>query len=143
MSVKINYNKTNQWVKKFLSKTKAKTKGNLAKTMDMTFNEATLDLELEAQDYLPYVDEGVNGTKRNNNSPYSYKSKKPPIKEISVWAKSKGINPWALQKSLYKNGIRGQNILEQPLTKEFSEFGDAVAEDIADSIEENIKKTIK
>jgi hypothetical protein len=37
------------------------------------------------EDYGTFQDKGVSGTKRKYNTPFSYKSKKPPLKPITEW----------------------------------------------------------
>jgi hypothetical protein len=41
--------------------------------------------------YGDFQDKGVSGTEKKYNTPYSYKSKMPPIKPLAEWAKRKGI----------------------------------------------------
>jgi hypothetical protein len=42
-------------------------------------------LTLLSEDYLKFVDKGVSGTQRRYNTPYSYKTKKPPIKAMIIY----------------------------------------------------------
>jgi len=140
----VNYKKTRNWVNKFLNDTRRRTKdsGKLSNDINIKFNEKDLNLELESPYYLKFLDEGVSGVKQKYNTPYSYKNKKPPIKDLSPWAKSKRINVWALQSSIYNKGLKPRRIFDEPLNKEINTFGDNVAQDIADSIEKNLKKNL-
>ena len=40
------------------------------------------NLQLLAENYLTFVDKGVSGTEKKYNTPYSYRTKYPPIQEI-------------------------------------------------------------
>lgn len=68
---------------------------------------------IDALDYLDYVDKGVNGIRRNVGSIYSYRLKKPPIKSLKGWSKRKGLNPYAVQNSLYYNGLKPKRFLRK------------------------------
>ena len=48
-------------------------------------------LEFEMEDYGIFQDKGVSGKEKKYNTPYSYKSKMPPIKPLAQWAKSRNI----------------------------------------------------
>ena len=100
--------------KKLLSSKRGVWSGKLLNSIDIEITETDdeINIAVLAEDYLEFIDEGVNGTERNNGSKYSYKSKKPPIKEISLWAKSKGLNPYAVQNSIYTKGIKGIHFFE-------------------------------
>ena len=74
--------------------------------------------EVDALPYLDYIDKGVNGIKKNVGSIYSYTLKKPPIKSLKGWSKRKGLNPYAVQNSLYYNGLKPKRFLRKA-DKEF------------------------
>jgi len=69
--------------------------------------------EVDALPYLDYVDKGVNGIKKSVGSIYSYTLKKPPIKSLKGWSKRKGLNPYAVQNSLYYNGLKPKRFLRK------------------------------
>lgn len=69
--------------------------------------------EVDALEYIDYVDKGVNGIRNNVGSIYSYTLKKPPISSLRGWAKRKGINPYAVQNSLYNNGLKPKHFLRK------------------------------
>jgi hypothetical protein len=74
--------------------------------------------EVDALHYLDYIDKGINGIKKNVGSIYSYTLKKPPIKSLKGWSKRKGLNPYAVQNSLYYNGLKPKRFLRK-VDKEF------------------------
>ena len=69
--------------------------------------------EVDALPYLDYIDKGINGIKKNVGSIYSYTLKKPPIKSLKGWSKRKGLNPYAVQNSLYYNGLKPKRFLRK------------------------------
>ena len=69
--------------------------------------------EVDALPYLDYIDKGVNGIKKNVGSIYSYTLKKPPIKSLKGWSKRKGLNHYAVQNSLYYNGLKPKRFLRK------------------------------
>jgi hypothetical protein len=91
------------------------------------------ELVFSMEDYGEYQDKGVKGAggtrkstssfnRKNNkgkiwkqkapNSPFQFKNKKPPVSAFKQWAESKGLNPFAVRESVYRQGI--------PATKFFS-----------------------
>jgi len=84
------------------------------------------ELFVVAESYFKFVDKGVNGTKRKVGSEYSFKTKKPPLEPLIQWVQIRGIASgdreirnaaFAIQNHIFKNGIKGINILESILTK--------------------------
>lgn len=73
--------------------------GKLKNSIDYYIENNTLIFIME--DYGEMVNEGT-------------KPHMPPISAIEGWSKRKGINPWALAKSIDKYGTRAQNFM-QPL----------------------------
>jgi hypothetical protein len=69
--------------------------------------------EVDALHYLDYIDKGINGIKKNVGSIYSYTLKKPPIKSLKGWSKRKGLNPYAVQNSIYNNGLKPKRFLRK------------------------------
>jgi hypothetical protein len=101
---------------------------------------------------MEFIDQGINGagfnqTKSNRpdrrfksnrsvvtGAPYSYKDKKPPLSAIKPWALSKGLNPYAVQTSIYRKGIKGIHFFESTIDEEFSKMLDYITEIKADSL---------
>lgn len=44
-----------------------------------------------ADEYADFINAGVNGTQVNHDSPYSFKSKRPPAEAIMAWMKVKPV----------------------------------------------------
>jgi hypothetical protein len=90
--------------------------GNLVRSLDYrvakVMNE--INIEIIANEYLQYIDQGVSGTERKYNTPFRYTNKMPPIKELSNWARIKGINTnnvFGIARSIYKFGIKPTRVI--------------------------------
>jgi hypothetical protein len=105
-------------------------------------NSFTLGIEME--DYGDFQDKGVKGAggtrkstspfnRRNNkgkiwkqkapDSPYSYKEgKKPSVKHFKRWAESKGLNPFAVRESVYRQGIPATKFFSTPFRLGFAKL---------------------
>jgi len=100
--------------KKVVKKIKLYTptdQGDLRKSVKYVITDD--GFEVDALPYLDYIDKGVNGIKKNVGSIYSYTLKKPPIKSLKGWSKRKGLNPYAVQNSLYYNGLKPKRFLRK------------------------------
>jgi len=90
-------------------------------------NPNSFELEFSMEDYGIYQDAGVSGTKKKYNTPYSYKSKMPPVKAFDKWLVRKGIAPrdkgkftsrkslaFLIARSVYRNGIKPSLFFTKP-----------------------------
>jgi hypothetical protein len=90
-------------------------------------NPNSFELEFSMEDYGVFQDAGVSGTKKNYNTPYSYKSKMPPVKAFDKWLVRKGIAPrdkgkftsrkslaFLIARSVYRNGIKPSLFFTKP-----------------------------
>jgi hypothetical protein len=62
-------------------------------TFEITDTGEGYELALKVLDYYKFVDQGVQGSgsnSRNKTSPYKYRDKMPPVKEILKWISQKG-----------------------------------------------------
>jgi hypothetical protein len=100
-------------------------------------------VEIYGLNYFKFVEEGVNGTEKSWGSPYSFTNKMIPISAIKGFADAKGINPYALQKSIFKNGLRPRDIITSNLDGKVDNFGDDLIESIWDDFAEEEKKKDK
>ena len=75
-----------------LSKAKKNDSKGLYKKLDGVLKVSPNSFELSWDlGYGNFIDKGVSGTEKKYDTPYSYKSKMPPIKPLADWAKRKGI----------------------------------------------------
>jgi hypothetical protein len=90
-------------------------------------NPNSFEIEFTMEDYGVFQDAGVSGTKKKYNTPYSYKSKMPPVKAFDKWLVRKGIAPrdkgkftsrkslaFLIARSVYRNGIKPSLFFTKP-----------------------------
>ena len=95
-------------ITKLLLRKGKKASGNLIKSLNYDLVEVAngILIEINANDYLEYVDKGRK------------KGKYPPIKAIKNWCRIKGINDkysYAIARSIYKNGIKPTNVIRDAI----------------------------
>jgi len=138
-----------------------KGKHNFDKTLynslryNIYYSDNKFSMVFSMEDYGEYQDKGVRGAggtrkstspfnKRNNkgkiwkqkapNSPYSYKDgKKPSVKHFKRWAESKGLNPFAVRESVFRQGITPTKFFSTPFNIAFNKL----PPEIADAIKNN------
>ena len=110
-----------------------KSSGALASSITGEINGDNISFSMLS--YGTILDKGINGTERNNGSPYSFTNKKPPISSLMGYAKMSGINPYVLQNSIYKKGFKPQEFLEND--KEIDNLATNIAESLFDEFAEN------
>lgn len=94
--------------------------GNLINSVNYRVNEKgeNWTLTLYSEDYLKFVDKGVSGTQRKYNTPYSYRTKKPPISVIKQWVRTKGIPDEAafpIQNKIFRFGLKPTNVINKSI----------------------------
>lgn len=130
----------------------------------------SIRLGFNMDDYGFFQDKGVKGVggvrsttskfKRTNNkgkmwkqnapnSPFSFKAAiKPSVKHFKIWAESKGLNPFAVRESVFRQGIKPSLFFTKPFERAFKNLPDELVqkygldvENLFDSImKENFKK---
>ena len=122
--------------KKLASSKRGIWSGKLLESINgsVEFDDGEWNFFLDMEEYGEFIDEGVNGTEKSWGSRFSYTTKKPPINKIKSWASSKGLNPWAVQQSIFKKGIKPVKFFENVLDKELSKMVDYLAEASATSL---------
>lgn len=119
-------------------------------------------VRFEFNQYGEFVDRGVKGTNPVDGramggrslfgSAGSFKKRKKSIKvkrnpALSKWAESRGLNKWAVAKSVHKKGISRSLFFSKPFLKKYTStmklYHEAVADDIAHNIGNQIAKAIK
>ncbi len=110
--------------------------------------EGKISIEFLMLDYGQFVDEGVNGKKKNVGSPNSFKSKMPPIQDIADWAKARNIRlrddkgrfkkgdyksiGYVIAKSIFENGIKPSFFFTKAFNKAFNNIEDDVLESLVE-----------
>lgn len=114
-------------------------------------------LRFEYPAYGEFLDQGVTGTNPSkdghvSNGRYSFKKSKKSIKvkgnsALSRWAEKRGLNKWAVAKSVHQRGIKRTLFFTKPFEKRFKKYidmyNDAVADDISNNIARQLKKQTK
>ena len=127
-----------------------KGKHNFDKTLynslrySIYYSNDNFSLTFSMEDYGQFQDKGVRGAggtrkttsafnRRNNkgkiwkqkapDSPYSYKEgKKPSAKHFKRWAESKGLSPFAVRESVYRQGIPATKFFSTPFRLGFAKL---------------------
>lgn len=108
------------------------------------------------EDYGVFQDQGVSGTKRKYNTPFSYKSKRPPLKPIEDWVKRRGFQfrtesgkfmsykstAFLITRGIFKNGIKPSLFFTKPFEKAFERLPDELVEAYGLDVEQFLKYTI-
>ena len=108
--------------------------------------------------YGNFQDKGVSGTEKKYDTPYSYKSKMPPIKPLSDWAKRKGIRlrdeqgkfqkgnyktiGFLIARSIFRKGIKPSLFFTKPFERAFRKLPDQLIEAYGLDVEEFLKFTL-
>ena len=117
-------------------------------------------------EYGTFLDKGVKGAnpslvkggkQKGGNSPYSFKSKRPPMQPLADWAKKRNIRlrdkegkfkkgnyrtiGFILQRSIFAQGIKPSMFFTKPFLAAFDRYPEllskAFAQDITDILKDN------
>jgi len=121
-----------------LTRLKKNVSGDLYKgtKYDLTVSANSFSLSFPMTPYWNFQDAGVSGTERKFNTPFSYKTKKPPAHIFESWAKRKGIKPrgangqfttyksfgFAVANSVFKKGLKPTKFFTTPFENEFNKL---------------------
>ena len=125
----------------------------------------SLRLYFDMEDYGFYQDQGVMGAggvrsttskfNRSNNkgkmwkqkgkgSPFSFKiGNKPSVKHFTQWANSKGLSPFAVRESVFRQGISRSLFFTTPFEKAFKNLPDEMIEAYGLEAEETLDTIMK
>jgi hypothetical protein len=128
---------------------------SLDKQIEVGANSFRLSFLME--NYGEFQDKGVSGTQRKFNTPFSYKSKRPPLKPIQDWVtkrrfqfKDKKTGKFMSYKStaylvaggILKNGIKPSLFFTKPFEKAFERLPDELVEAYGLDVEQFLQYTI-
>ncbi len=129
-----------------LTKGKKNVDGNLYKSLQgfVEKSPAGFRLYFEMEDYGMFQDKGVSGTKKKYNTPFSYKSKMPPIKPLQLWAKKRNIRlrdnkgkfkkgsyktiGFLIARSIFEKGIKPSLFFTKPFERAFKQLPEELRE---------------
>jgi hypothetical protein len=98
------------------------------------------DISIFMADYGQFQDEGVNGVSVNRQSPFSFKitSIGGVAYHIKPWADSKGLNNWAVARSLVRKGIKPKKFFNDVIEKRIESLGVDIESAVAQYLERSI-----
>ena len=118
-----------------------------------------IQVNFEMEEYGLYQDKGVSGTEKKYNTPYSYKTKMPPIKPLADWAKSRNIRlrdeqgkftkgnyntiGYLIARSIYRKGIKPSLFFTKPFEQGFKKLPDELVEKFGLDVEDFLAYTLK
>lgn len=117
----------------------------------------SIGVEFYMEQYGKFQDQGVKGTKsnyvENKKSPYSYKSKMPPLKAFADFVKRKGIKgrdkktgrfitnkslQYLIARSVFNKGIRASMFFTKPFNQAYEKLPPKLQESFVKDIEKII-----
>ena len=119
----------------------------------------SIAVEFEMEDYGIFQDKGVSGTEKKYNTPYSYKSKMPPVKPLADWAKSRNIRlrdekgkfkkgsyntiGFLIARSIYRKGIKPSLFFTKPFEQGFKKLPNELINSFGLDVEDFLAFTLK
>ena len=114
-------------------------------------------LRFEYPSYGEFLDQGVKGTNPEkdgyvSNGKYSFKKGKRSVKvkgnsALAKWAEKRGLNKWAVAKSVHQRGIKRTLFFTKPFKARYKAYVDmynsAAADDMANNIAKQMRKQIR
>ena len=128
---------------------------SLDKQIEVSANSFRLSFLME--NYGEFQDKGVSGTKKKYNTPFSYKSKRPPLKPIEDWVTKKRFQfrnkesgkfmsfkstAYLISGGILKNGIKPSLFFTKPFEKAFERMPDELAEAYGLDVEQFLQYTL-
>jgi hypothetical protein len=164
-----NKEQTYKYLNDFAKYVIQQSRSNLSKqgkNVDKTlYNSLDREIEVSAnsfrlsflmEDYGAFQDQGVSGTKKKYNTPFSYKSKRPPLKPITDWVTKRRFQfrkengkfmsykstAYLIAGGILKNGIKPSLFFTKPFEKAFERLPDELVEAYGLDLEQFLKYTI-
>ena len=132
-----------------LNKDGKNASGKLAKSLQSV--PKGIGFDLLGEGYWKFVDQGVRGnsyldghSNKNSTSPFSFKTstRAIPISAIKDWASSKGINPFAVARTIVSKGTKASKIFTNNIN-DFEKNLDTLIADVNIAFENEIDLIIK
>ena len=163
---KSTYKYLNEFAKYVIQQSRSNlTKGN--KNVDKKlYNSLDKEIEVSAnsfrltflmENYGEFQDKGVSGTKRKYDTPFSYSSKRPPLKPITDWVTKRRFQfrnkengkfmsfkstAYLIAGGILKNGIKPSLFFTKPFEKAFERMPDELVEAYGLDIEQFLQYTL-
>lgn len=128
---------------------------SLDKQIEVSANSFRLAFVME--NYGEFQDKGVSGTKKKYNTPFSYKSKRPPLKPILDWVTKRRFQfrnretgkfmsfkstAYLVAGGILKNGIKPSLFFTKPFEKAFERLPDELVEAYGLDVEQFLQYTL-
>ena len=163
---KSTYKYLNEFAKYVIQQSRSNlTKGNknvnknlynsLDKQIEVSANSFRLTFLME--NYGEFQDKGVSGTKRKYDTPFSYSSKRPPLKPIEDWVTKRRFQfrnkesgkfmsfkstAYLIAGGILKNGIKPSLFFTKPFEKAFERLPDELVEAYGLDVEQFLQYTL-
>jgi hypothetical protein len=163
---KSTYKYLNDFAKYVIQQSRSNlTKGNknvnknlynsLDKQIEVSANSFRLTFLME--NYGEFQDKGVSGTKRKYDTPFSYTSKRPPLKPITDWVTKRRFQfrnkesgkfmsfkstAYLIAGGILKNGIKPSLFFTKPFEKAFERMPDELVEAYGLDVEQFLQYTL-
>lgn len=112
--------------------------GNLRRSIDFDLNDKG-EFVFDMEGYGAYLDEGVNGTVQNRGSKFQFAGNyKGTAYALTAWATSKGLNRFAVARSIQKKGIKPRRFFNDVIASRTNDLGELITQGMADWMENNI-----
>jgi len=166
----LEQNKTKEYLNAFAKYVIQQSRSNLTKggknVNKNLYNSLDKEIEVSAnsfrlaflmEDYGEFQDKGVSGTKKKYDTPFSYKSKRPPLKPITEWVKNRRFQfrkddgkfmsyqstAFLVRNSIYTKGIKPSLFFTKPFEKAFERMPDELIEAYGLDVEQFLQYTLK
>jgi len=142
---------------------------NSVKSTGAVFHKRSIELGISLSYYGAFVEKGVRGAggvrmttstfkrtdnkgkmwkQKGGNSPYSFKEGiKPSVKHFIDWSSKRGLNPFAVRESVYRQGIEPSPFLTKAVDKNIgmmpTKLQEAFALDVKATVDFIIKSNIR
>jgi hypothetical protein len=121
---------TVQAIKNALTESGSIWQGTLLDSIGLNQDD-TLDgnITFKMEEYGKFIDEGVNGSETSWGSEFSFRGNwKGTGAAIKPWADSKGLNAWAVAKSIQKRGIEPRRFFKSVIETRLPNLGEKIGE---------------
>lgn len=117
----------------------------------------SFELSFDMPIYGEFQDKGVSGVKKKYDTPFSYKTKMPPLDVFEAWIKRKGIKgrdkrgrfitnkslSYLIARSVFNNGIKPSLFFTRPFELAYKRLGDDVIQAFGLDIDKFLEYTLK
>lgn len=128
-----------------LTKSKSNASKSLYDSLDykLDVGQNSFSLSFFMNDYGKFIDKGVSGTEKKYNTPFRYKSKKPPAEVFITWSRVRNIKPrnpitgkfitnrsfgFIMQNHIFKKGIKPTEFFTKSFNQQFEKLPEDIVE---------------